>query len=316
MGILKRQGEQTTPDFIEDDFISALETSMSRTFYYRDKFIEVSRISQTDENILGYDGVLTTIVPFYIQFKRSNFYSPLFAGELMKNRKKISLSTSQGFFAFELLKKEDKYSQHNTMFLLSQNAKAAYVAPMFYKKADLTNMKNVSSNILTSNYGNIEVFDYHFDLNYNFTNVRLFRNCITIPPHALINDKNSSHHYSYCRNLEIGFHSDPINLEDSNSKNFFYFIEEILRQEKSKDLENQTELLFSNIPEYFGLERNSDEFIEIIVGSIKRVSITDSDSNFVSIIAELTMFDKLLILEDILYQYFGIRQFIRYESMF
>ena len=111
---LKREGEKTIPDFIEDDFISALETGLNRTFYYKDKLIEISRISQTNENELGYDGVLTTLVPFYLQFKRSAFYSPQFTGELMKNRKAVNLPVKNGFYAFDLLKKEGKYAQHNT----------------------------------------------------------------------------------------------------------------------------------------------------------------------------------------------------------
>ena len=78
MKLLKKQGEKIIPDFIEEDYISAIETALNRCYYYFDKNIEIRRISQADENELGYDGVLNTIVPFYIQFKRSDFYSPRF----------------------------------------------------------------------------------------------------------------------------------------------------------------------------------------------------------------------------------------------
>ena len=60
MSILKISGERTTPDFIEEDFISAIETALNRSVYYRDKCVEIRRISQADENELGYDGVLNT----------------------------------------------------------------------------------------------------------------------------------------------------------------------------------------------------------------------------------------------------------------
>jgi len=312
---LKRQGEKTIPDFIEDDFISALETGLNRTFYYKDKFIEISRISQTDENELGYDGVLTTLVPFYLQFKRSDFYSPQFTGELMKNRKAVNLPVKNGFYAFELLKKEKKYAQHNTMFHLSRIAKAAYVAPMFYKKSYLSKLKSYSNSFIPSYYDDVRIIDYHFNRGFIFHNVRLFKNTITIPPHILISDNNPSHHYSYSRDYKIGFHSKPHNLENNKSQNLYFFLKDIFEQKKAEKIENISDMLFNQIPQFFGLKGNSTEFFEIIKTSIKRISIIDDKSDYNSIIKDLNFFDKLLIMEDILFQYFGIRQFVKYERI-
>ena len=116
VSILKINGEKTTPEFIEEDFISAIETAISRSYYYKNKFVEIKRISQADENVLGYDGVLNTIVPFYIQFKRSDFYSPNFNGQLTTERKELSLPVNRGFFAFALLRKDNRYEQHNAIY--------------------------------------------------------------------------------------------------------------------------------------------------------------------------------------------------------
>lgn len=315
MSILKRQGEKNIPDFIEDDFISALETGLNRTFYYQDKHIEISRISQSDENELGYDGVLTTIVPFYIQFKRSDFYTPNFAGKLLSDRQQVSLPTDKGFFAFELLKKKNCYGQHNAMYKLSQRAKAAYIAPMFYKKADLTKLKNSAHEHIPAYYDDIVIFDHHFRRHYNYRNVLLFKNTITILPHTEVIDNETSHHYTYCRQNKIGFHSEPINLDNSKSETLYYFIQNIFRQDsRSKEIIFQTDSIFNLLPSLFELEMDSKEFDSILEASINRVSIIEKETNIKSLKERLDTLDKLIIIEDILLQYFNIRQFIKYEK--
>lgn len=313
MGILKITGEKTTPDFIEEDFISAIETALNRSVYYRDKCVEISRISQADENELGYDGVLNTIVPFYIQFKRSDFYSPQFKGQLTTDRKNVSLPVDKGFFAFELLRKNSKYEQHNAMFKLSQQNKAAYVAPMFYKSSDLSKLKSQAQEILPLHYD--DIFFYHPIHRKHITlrNLLLFKKSITVPPHDLINDTNPSHHYSYSRDNKIGFHSDPINLENSKSQNLYYFIQEVFNQQ-GRESKSTIESNYNLLPELFGFEKNSTDFSAILEASINRVSIVESNANINSIIEQFDTIDKLVILEDILYHYFNIRQFIKYEN--
>jgi hypothetical protein len=313
MSILKIQGEMTTPDFIEEDFISAIETALNRSIYYRDKMIEIRRISQADENELGYDGVLNTIVPFYIQFKRSYFYSPHFKGQLSTQRKNVSLPIDKGFFAFELLRKSKKYEQHNAMFKLSERNKAAYVAPMFFKSAELSKLKFQSEEILPNYYDDIFFYHPSHHRHIAFQNIFLFKKSITIPPHALINDNNVSHHYSYSIDKRVGFHSEPINLENSRSQSFYYFIQEVFNQQ-ARESKNIIDNNYNLLPILFGLESNSEDFGSILEASIRRISIIDSNSNIKSIIEQLDAIDKLLIVEDILYQYFNIRQFIKYEN--
>jgi len=314
MSVLKRQGEKVIPDFTEDEFISALETSLNRTFYYRHKNIEISRISQSDENKLGYDGVLTTIVPFYIQFKRSDFYTPRFKGRLLTERQKVDLPTEKGFYGFDLLKKKDGYGQHNIMYKLSQNAKAAYVAPMFYKKADLTKMKYSSDNDIITYFSDITIKNYGLEFQYDFSRILLFKETITIPPHYEVTDNEISHHYTYCREKRVGFHSEPINLEDSKSETLYYFIQDVFRRDSSSNGINfQIDSIFNLIRSFF--EPKSAEFDNILEASINRVSITDKDIDLKLLKDNLSPLDKLLIIEDILFHYFNIRQFIKYENL-
>ena len=70
MSVLRKHGEMMFSEFIEYDLISAIETGLKRTFCCRHRLIEISRISQSDVNELEYEGVITTIVPLYIQFRR------------------------------------------------------------------------------------------------------------------------------------------------------------------------------------------------------------------------------------------------------
>ena len=313
MSVLRKQGEKILSEFIEDDFISALETELNRTKYYRDRLVEISRVSQADENELGYDGVLTTVVPFYVQFKRSDFYTPKFTGHLLTDRQNIGLPHNKGFFAFELLKKDNSYKQHNTMFELSKSAKAAYVAPLFFKKKDLAQMKSFPSNYLPAYFNDIEIFNSSRIHPLRFQRNILFKKTVTIPPHSEITDNETSHHYTYCRDLKIGFHSDPINLENNDSNTLYYFLLNILAQEES-NIDEQTDKIFSQLPNYFGLEQTNKEFENILKSSIKRVSVVDEKIDLSSLKREFTIIDRLLIIEDLLYQYFGIRQFIKYEK--
>lgn len=314
MSALNLIGEKTTPDFIEEDFISAIETSLNRSTYFRDKCVEIRRISQTVENELGYDGILNTIVPFYIQFKRSDFYSPRFRGKLTTDRKSVSLPVDKGFYAFELLRKNNKYEQHNAMFKLSQHSKAAYVAPMFYKSSSLSKLKSQSEEFLPIFYDDIFFYSPIHGRIDTLRKQLLFKNSITIPPHALVNDTNPSHHYSYCRDNKVGFHSDPINIENSKTQTFYHFIQDVFNQQKPES-ENIVDKNYNLLPELFGFESNSSDFLEILETSIKRVSIVDSETQINSIIEKFDSIDKLIILEDILYHYFNIRQFIKYENI-
>lgn len=309
--MLKRIGEKVVPEFIEEEFISAIETAINRSYYFRDKAVGIQRISQSDENELGYDGVLGTIVPFYIQFKRSDFYSPNFSGKLTQDRTKVGLKTDHGYFAFELLRKNKNYDQHNAMYLLSQRSKAAYVAPMFYKRHDLDRLRSESVKFLPLSYDYIHFYRPDLERIMALGGTLLFKKTITIFPHAPINDQNASHHYSYCRANYVGFHSDPINLQEGSSTNMRYFLRDVIYQSDQRKEEVKTN--FELLPELFNIESNSSEFQDILTSSINRISIVEQDEDAYELLEKLSDFDKLLIMEDILFHYFNIRQYVCFQ---
>lgn len=179
-------------DFIEEDYISAVETMISRSAYaHNKKFIEISRISQDQERGLGYDGVLTAIVPFYVQFKRSQFYTPAYSGKLSKDRQKVfGKPLNSGFLAFKLHRDRhtQMYEQHNAMWKLSQYSSAAYVAPLFYKKRDLTALKQREVD-LPWEYRQLKVRDRVFRMGYPLKAVRTFKDSIVVIPHREVKDK-------------------------------------------------------------------------------------------------------------------------------
>lgn len=308
MNKLRRNGEKIKPDFTEDEFICALETSLNRSNYYRDKEVEISRISQADEHILGYDGIVTGVVPFYVQFKRSDFYTSEFKGKLLKDRKSLNIPFDKGFFGFEFLKKNNSYEQHNIMYKLSQKAKAVYVAPLFFKKHDLSRMRFWDQSRPPVFYEDLSMTSLGRSL-VSFKNMRLFRETITIPPHAEVKDKAVSHHYSYCKGRKIGFHSDPVNLGDSGSQTLSEFLEDIVSLEfgNSEEVVNE---VYNQIPSFFNLRADEEDFQEILRSSIERVALV---GNIEASDAKFSIFDKLLVIEDILSSYFDIKQFAKYE---
>lgn len=314
--VLKRQGERISPDFIEEDFISGLETAINRSHYYQNKRIEISRISQSDENELGYDGVMSTIVPFYIQFKRSDFYTPEFSGKLRRDRNAIKLPTDKGFFAFELLRKENLYGQHNAMVKLSKKARAAYVAPFFYKKADLAKLKSYDLGTLPIEYDKIIINNLLLKA-YSYPSTRLFRNAITIPPHDTINDRAINHHYSYCKDFKIAFHSEPLNLDKVGALNLHDFFNNIAKDEGGREtLTARIDNIFYLLPELLNTTIKSVKFKSIFKSCVQRVSISNSRIDYNNILNTMTAIDKLVVIEDILLSYFNIRQYIKYEGKF
>jgi hypothetical protein len=201
--------------------------------------------------------------------------------------------------------------------LFSCNGQQVKNQNIIVKQENLKNekMKNYAYEYIPAYYDEIVVFDYLFKLHHNFSNVLLFKNTITIPPHAKVTDKDTSHHYSYCKENKVGFHSDPINLNNSKSESIYYFLQNIFNQNnRPKKFNSQIDSIFNLLPSFFSLKIKSEEFDNILEASINRVSITDKDTSIKSLKVNLSILDKLLIVEDILFHYFNIRQYIIYEK--
>jgi hypothetical protein len=227
---MKNIGLKRLPEFIEDDFISAIETVVSHATYPH-YFVEISRVSQDEEKDLGYDGVLTSLVPFYLQFKRSIFYLPQFRGKIARDRANCGHRNTNGFFSFTLHKDRSTkgYDQHNKLYVLSQRSRAAYVAPLFYKKQSLTRYKSSVPPFAWS-FADLEIVPVTaLHMRLSFCNLRILHETMTFPPHAAITDHLPSHEYTYTHNGDICFHSKAISL-NLPRKTLHDVIVEVIRQ--------------------------------------------------------------------------------------
>jgi|GEM_PF-2329569 len=308
-------GYKRLPEFIEEDYISAIETAISRCIYPR-YFVEISRISQDEERTLGYDGVITTLVPFYIQFKRSTFHTPQFQGKTTKDRESCGYSNRCGFFSFTLHKDRNskKYDQHNALYSLSQHAKAAYVAPLFYKRSKLSRLKEWTHPypwyyddvvIVQSSTPHVPVV---------FRNVRVIMDSITIPPHAPIVDHTPSHEYTFSRNGNICFHSKPLPL-DIPRTTLHEFIVQLVRSAQVQEQRrfDDGRWLFKVIPELFHTDwrsRGLKGTIKSYLVELDLLPATWSGDLHSFVFEEMDAASRFLLAEVLLQNEFGIMQYL------
>lgn len=313
--MIKRQGEQLIPDFTEEDLICGFGTVVDKAMY-PSSFVEISRISQQDEKEIGYDGVLTSIVPFYLQFKRSSFFTPSFRGKLMCDRRNFKLSTKRGFFGFSLhLNKNGESEQHNVLFELSKRYKAAYIAPMFLKKTQLTEYKMQALKYAWI-YDDVFIFDSEIDDLYLYR-VKFFDKLVTIPPHKLISDRFVTHQYSFSSDNEICFHSEPELIKAEGKVTFNAFLHSILSNENLEvNLAEHANNMISLLPKFLTLEFESEPFRFVLTDSAIYNGIFSDKilkmERVADIIKQLTPYMKLAIVEDILKRYFGIIQYFKF----
>jgi hypothetical protein len=308
-------GNIRKPDFIEEEFISGFETILARAQYPTWQ-LEITRISQSEENLLGYDGILNSLVPFYIQFKRSFFYLPQYNGELKVGRRDKSLPTERGFFGFSLLrdKKSKEFLQHNALFRLSETNSAAYVAPMFYKRERLKDFKRMDLRLPWS-YQDLLVYESYVANSFPFKNTKSFKDCATVPPHKLIeNHEEPSHHYTYTANGDLCFHSDP-EIPEEPMSTFYDFISSIERSVAMKRRNGDTvRKLIDLLPELYGFSWGDQSFDSIVESYLSDLGLDTSwQSSFVQKrVNDLDEFSSLLLLEEMLYRDFNIVQYVAF----
>lgn len=309
-------------EFTEEDYISAIETMIARSEYTKNKqYIEISRISQDRERELGYDGVLTAIVPFYLQFKRSTFYTPLFTGKLAVDRNKsFSADKNIGFLAFGLHKDRHtkQYDQHNAIWNLSKATSAAYVAPLFYKTRDLTSLKSLAS-FLPWIYRHHKISDMISRSDYITHAIRTFRESIVIEPHREIIDKSPSHHYSYDRAMKnIAFHSniEPVQTPPKHLHEYITLMIEKaihLAEENKRDKPNDASTpIIEILPDLFNLTWDSRKFKTILQNHLIETDLISNElpvdiRNF--LIKEISIFDRFNLIETLLKEELNIIQF-------
>lgn len=308
-------GNIRKPDFIEEEFISGFETILARAGYPRWQ-LKIKRISQSEENLLGYDGILNSLVPFYIQFKRSSFYLPQYDGKLKTGRDDKSLPTGRGFFGFSLHrdKKSEEFLQHNALFRLSEINKAAYVAPMFYKRERLEEFKSMDLRLPWS-YQDLLIYESNVANSFPFKNARSFKDCATVPPHKLI-EKHAepSHHYTYTADGNLCFHSDP-EIPKEPMSTFYDFINTIERSVAAKERNsNSLRKLIDLLPRLYGLSWENLSFDSFVGSNLSDLGLDTSrqSSPIRERVNALDEFSSLLLLEEMLYRDFNIVQYVAF----
>ncbi|MFY0520554.1 hypothetical protein ACOMCU_22395 [Lysinibacillus sp. UGB7] len=323
--MIKKSGETIIPDFIEEEFISAMDRYFSNKYVYpsNEDCVKITRISQSEERERGYDGIITSIIPFYVQFKRSNFLTPKSSSKLIKDRESVSLKTQKGVYYFPLHKNELEFNQHNTMYKLANDSyfkkKVFYAAPLFFRKGQLDEVRSGSGNDYAYRYQPIEIYDFQIKSKFYQNRIPMFKNVITIPPHKIVNRGSESHIYSYTKEGEVCFHSDPEKYpEDFNPQNLWDFLSSLNNEEEITDLEKFTNHLMNILPDIFGLKSNTPKFKSLLITSLNRslnFEIQNESLTIEKLLESLTPLDKLVIFEDVLKQHFNIHQYVRYTVL-
>ncbi len=232
-------------EFIEEDFIGAMERQLEKHVY--SSWMTISRISQSSERHLGYDGVLTSALPFYIQFKRSTLYRSGYSGQLYVDRK-AAFGPEHSFYGFELHKNSRTgcFEQHNALYALSKSFPCAYVAPLFHRTKQLSDYKTKKPpRVLPWHYHHGLIHDGPAGFAYRS---RMFDMTVAICPHKHLPSPDPSHHYTYSRNLAVCFHSEPEPFE-SRQQSFARFLGSVMGAVERREAEAVS---FGNLIEQLG----------------------------------------------------------------
>lgn len=309
-----RTGHIRKSEFTEEDFISGLETALSKACYSPWP-LEISRVSQDAEHELGYDGFLNSLVPFYIQFKSADFCLPQFEGTSKQDRVTLGLPCQKGFFRFKLHKDKTtkKYDQHNALFKLACTERAAYIAPTFYRKPQLTAFKQMAITAPWS-YHDYMIYDFPLHRDIPTRSSRAFAHCMTIQPHREITDTEPSHYYSYVESGFVAFHSDPERVEKGVQplSRFLGYVGEAVFEGRNQSIPVRDRLL-KLLPKLYGLTWESKGFLAIVRSTLIDLDLfphTRSTNIQKWVFEVLGLNHILLLVESMLLEDFNIIQYV------
>lgn len=199
---------------------------------------KIRQVTQRQERYRGgYDAVVTSVLPFYVQAKAADFHPYRANSDIIDDRRQMNLDCHPGAYAFYLRKHRGTSEplQHNALYWLSLRSAAAYVCPAFISERSLD--ESIDRALRTSRK---EVWSYQ-DVEYyeldrgRLTEIRArhFRGLVTIVPHRLV--KDYLHRYSYHSPASPGvvFHSDPEPADEAEQ--FGYFIDRLLSMIQSEE---------------------------------------------------------------------------------
>ena len=191
-----------------------------------------------DERNLGYDMLIQTFIPIYLQIKRSDYFPQNDHSKIMCKRRELNLNDVGGAYSFQLHVDalDNEYNQHNLLVDLNKNnCYARYIAPLFYEKSVLEKLSYAKESLLywepfvyrcLKDYEDLDSFYYWRDY---------FRNdmSITVLPHKKVfKEVGCVHKYVFNREGYISFHSEPEMLEESG-----VLLAEFLSEIKTKMLD-------------------------------------------------------------------------------
>ena len=226
---LNARSNRIDPDYTEELVGFVIESFLTSLSFPRRRFT-LEPFSKHEERSTGADARLTSRVkafqPFYMQFKRPFAYPDFSNPKIIKDRKKLKLTTMPRALYFQLRDKRPTHAdyQHNILFNLRERLKienlgdAAYICPLFMKRDAYRLNIYLAGLSRWPRFWIRTPWDYEERLLHSESSdpidfrIPIFAEHIAIPPHATVS--SAKHSYSFTESgSELCFHS-PLNLPE------------------------------------------------------------------------------------------------------
>ena len=295
------------PDFSEDDFCQAVECFVNGAWYPRHE-TQLARISRVSAHDTGVHGELVSAAPFYLCYRTGSFI-PQSADSFILGGRRSAGAGSEGAYCFTVSVEADTLEMrtHNALFVLAGTAPAAYCVPLFFRRRDLAAMRHGRAHSFSddeSEKGKILS-----------SKSRLLRQSAVITPDSREEKTESRLYTSYGRNGTAVLHSGESAREIRQDRFFLNgFLESVLSDGADRTLSDYADDLFSLMPELFGQGSGSRKYKHIIENVLFECLDEKQISSGTSMHKGLDRLDareKLVIIEKLLRDHFGIIQYFR-----
>lgn len=300
-------------EFDEKNLATLIEFYLARSHFHA-YGPEVIQITQRLERGAGFDAVVTTLVPFYCQFKRASFYPPGCNSNLAETRASVGFDDRSGFYAMSLHRhhKSRSSEQQNNLYELSKRFKTAYVAPKFYRANVFRRLKNEYRDFgYPWRYEALVLTEERYSM-VPFDRIRMFHGLISIPPHKYVEDTNA-HHYTYNSQHQVCFHSDPEPLFDGGGQSFVGFLQNVSEAAMEGHTPQQIAKVQAGLlPELFQVSERSPRLGAIVEHSIQRVLDPGYErwQGGLAAFKDLEPMEAIWVFGDILSEHLGINQYL------
>lgn len=319
-GIMAIERIINAPDFTKDDFVHAVEIFVNKA-YYPKYDIELGRISEMSRDDIGENGELVSIVPFYVKYASASYIPPLSQSKIISDRENTGFK-DEGVFLFPLEVNGEtlEYSAHNALYTLNNNMLGVYASPLFYRKKNLSVLKRARV-VQPWKYDEVSIYEEKILKGKTVLNkIPLLNETAVISPGKRIEEKGEQLYYSYTKNGEVCFHG-PENTPEKNPPADDFKMNSFLENIISTDFQDYDLRIFSEdvmemIPGLFDSKWSSRKmkfiFENILFNFVDELSLP-ANGTFQHMLDSLGVYEKVLVLEKILQQYFGIVQYFRFK---